>query len=63
MSARSLLAVLLLGGSVLAATLLSAPSHADEDPLPSWKGGAAKQAILDFVESVTRTTASPPSAC
>ena len=39
----SLIALLLLGGQALAQT----------DPLPSWNDGAAKKAIVDFVQSTT----------
>jgi hypothetical protein len=39
---------------ILALLLASAlPSLALADPLPSWNSGAAKQAILDFVEKTT----------
>jgi phosphoglycolate phosphatase-like HAD superfamily hydrolase len=37
----------------LAACVLLALPAAAQDPLPSWNDGAAKAAILDFVESVT----------
>ena len=39
----------------LAATLLAAaaPALAQPDPLPSWRNGAARRAILDFVAAVT----------
>ena len=39
----SLIALLLLGGQALAQT----------DPLPSWNDGAAKKAIIDFVQATT----------
>ncbi len=38
-------------GSVLLAC--AAPALAQSDPLPSWRDGAARQAILDFVAAVT----------
>jgi hypothetical protein len=40
---------------VAALALLAAPwpAHAQDDPLPSWNDGAAKQAILDFVAETT----------
>ncbi len=48
-------------GSLLAATFTAAvtavTAHAG-DPLPTWNDGAAKQAIIDFVERTT-TTGSP----
>ncbi len=41
--------------AVAALALLAAPwpAHAQDDPLPSWNDGAAKQAILDFVTDTT----------
>jgi phosphoserine phosphatase len=42
--------------TALAAFLTLAPGlpvHAQDDPLPSWNNGAAKQAILDFVAATT----------
>jgi hypothetical protein len=41
--------------AVAALVLLAAPVslHAQDDPLPSWNDGAAKQAILDFVTDTT----------
>jgi phosphoglycolate phosphatase-like HAD superfamily hydrolase len=52
--------------TVLAAVALAigAQAHAQSDPLPSWNEGAAKQAIVDFVQATT-TQGSPqfvPSA-
>ena len=41
---------LLALGAVLA---FSAPALAQTDPLPSWNDGAAKQAIVEFVEATT----------
>src|SRR5918999_5176480 len=38
---------------VLVAVGLGMPADAQEDPLPSWNDGAAKSAIVDFVEAVT----------
>src|ERR687895_178835 len=38
---------------VLVALGLGMPADAQEDPLPSWNDGAAKSAIVDFVEAVT----------
>lgn len=46
-----------LYASLLAALLAGAPAHG-ADPLPSWRGGAGKQRILDFVASVA-TPGSP----
>ena len=37
-----------------AAALAGAASSAQEDPLPSWNGGAAKQGLVEFVGRVTR---------
>jgi phosphoserine phosphatase len=43
-----------LRAPILAGLLaLGLPAAAQEDPLPSWNDGAAKQAILDFVAGVT----------
>ena len=41
--------------AVAALALLAAPwpAHAQDDPLPSWNDGSAKQAILDFVTDTT----------
>lgn len=36
-----------------AAALAALPARSEEDPLPSWNAGPAKQAILDFVAAVT----------
>ena len=44
------LARLLAAGVIL---MLTAPAIAQEAPLPSWNDGGARQAIVDFVESVT----------
>ena len=33
---------------------IARPAQAQADPLPSWNEGAAKQAILAFVDRVTR---------
>jgi phosphoglycolate phosphatase-like HAD superfamily hydrolase len=38
---------------VLIAIGLGTPAGAQDDPLPSWNDGAAKQAIVEFVEAVT----------
>ena len=39
---------------MVAATLLTPiPLAAQTDPLPSWNDGAAKQAIVDFVQATT----------
>lgn len=46
-----------LFASLLAACLAGMPAHG-ADPLPSWRGGAGKQRIMDFVASV----ATPGSA-
>jgi phosphoglycolate phosphatase-like HAD superfamily hydrolase len=39
--------------AVLALVVASWQARAADDPLPSWNDGAAKQAIVDFVEAVT----------
>lgn len=48
-----------LGGlGLAAAAVLGAPAFAQTaDPLPSWREGAAKRAILDFVAATTRAGA------
>jgi hypothetical protein len=33
--------------------LVFAQVHAQTDPLPSWNDGAAKKAIIEFVEATT----------
>ena len=38
--------------------ILGARAHAQTDPLPSWKDGPAKQAIVEFVQATT-TQGSP----
>lgn len=45
----------LIRWAVAALAILAAPwpAHAQDDPLPSWNDGAAKQAILDFVADTT----------
>ena len=61
-------------GSVMglvASLAVSAPGFAQPDPLPSWNDGAAKKAIVEFVQATTdtgaarsscrRRSASPPS--
>jgi hypothetical protein len=40
-------------GVVLLASWLGMPASAKEPPLPSWNDGAAKSAIVEFVEAVT----------
>jgi phosphoglycolate phosphatase-like HAD superfamily hydrolase len=40
-------------GIVLLASWLGMPASAQEEPLPSWNDGAAKSAIVDFVDAVT----------
>ena len=43
-----------LGISIAAFVLISGrPAFAQTDPLPSWNGGAAKTAIIEFVTKVT----------
>jgi phosphoglycolate phosphatase-like HAD superfamily hydrolase len=37
----------------IVAILISIPAGAQTDPLPSWNDGAAKQAIVEFVEATT----------
>jgi phosphoglycolate phosphatase-like HAD superfamily hydrolase len=44
----------LLASSALAAHVAMRPAMAQNDPLPSWSEGRARQAILDFVAAVTR---------
>lgn len=39
--------------SLVLAAAAAAPAQAQDDPLPSWHDGASKQAIVDFVETVT----------
>ena len=45
---------------------LTGTEWAKGDPLPSWKGGPAKEAVIDFVTQVTReggkTSFRPPKA-
>jgi phosphoglycolate phosphatase-like HAD superfamily hydrolase len=38
---------------LLIALVVAAPALADDDPLPSWNDGTAKQAIIDFVSAAT----------
>jgi phosphoglycolate phosphatase-like HAD superfamily hydrolase len=40
-------------GIVLLASWLGMPASAQDEPLPSWNDGAAKSAIVEFVEAVT----------
>ena len=48
-----------IGGLLLGSLLLAfAQAHAQSDPLPSWNEGAAKKAIIDFVQATT-TQGSP----
>ncbi|HEV8453483.1 MAG TPA: HAD family hydrolase [Gemmatimonadales bacterium] len=48
-----------INGLVLGTLLLAfAQAHAQTDPLPSWNEGAAKKAIIDFVQATT-TQGSP----
>ena len=42
----------------LALTSCATPNQAKHDPLPAWNNGAAKRAILEFVQTTT-DTASP----
>jgi phosphoglycolate phosphatase-like HAD superfamily hydrolase len=46
--------LLRLAAGWLAPLAIIASAHAQSDPLPSWSDGAAKQAIVGFVERVTR---------
>lgn len=46
-------AAALVLAAVVAAWLSAAPATAADDPLPSWKAGATKTAITDFVTAVT----------
>jgi phosphoserine phosphatase len=43
-----------LGGLLLASAAVSATAQTDADPLPSWRDGPRKRALLDFVAAVTR---------
>jgi len=45
-------------GVILGALLTAAAAQAQSDPLPSWNDGAAKKAIVDFVQTTT-TQGSP----
>jgi phosphoserine phosphatase len=40
-------------GIVLLASWLATPASAQDEPLPSWNDGAAKSAIVEFVDAVT----------
>jgi hypothetical protein len=45
--------------------LVGVRAHAQTDPLPSWNDGAAKQAIIAFVQATTDTSSPkfvPPEA-
>jgi len=46
----ALAAVLVSTGAILSA----APAQVQDDPMPSWNDGTAKQAILDFVAATTK---------
>jgi|SRR5271170_1814357 len=43
---------------VLCAVLLAVHVQAQDDPLPSWNNGSAKQAIIDFVKTTTDANSS-----
>src|SRR5215475_9748627 len=43
---------------LIASLAFGASTHAQPDPLPSWNDGAAKKAIVEFVQATT-TTGSP----
>ena len=43
---------------LVAFLLVFARLHAQTDPLPSWNDGAAKKAIIEFVEATTEKTSS-----
>ena len=43
----------LIATSIIGALIFITASRAQDDPLPSWNDGAAKQAIVDFVAAVT----------
>lgn len=43
-----------LGGIILFALVTAPAAFAQNDPLPSWNEGSAKQAIIDFVGKVTQ---------
>jgi hypothetical protein len=43
-----------LGGLLLASAAVSVAAQTDADPLPSWRDGPRKRALLDFVAAVTR---------
>src|SRR5262245_38690345 len=44
---------ILLAVAVLCVNAVSRPQNTATDPLPSWRDGAAKVAVLDFVRVVT----------
>src|SRR3954471_21045202 len=44
---------LFLASIVLVASLTSVSVHAQDDPLPSWNDGSAKQTILELVRATT----------
>ena len=44
---------MIAGVLVLASLILAAPVFAQSDPLPSWNDGAAKKAIVEFVQATT----------
>ena len=50
---RALLATATLSALFATARPLARPARANDDPLPSWNEGPAKQAILDFVRDTT----------
>jgi len=55
---RSIGRIRVLALLALVVLLTSAPAFAQTDPLPSWNEGAAKKAIVDFVQATT-TQGSP----
>jgi phosphoglycolate phosphatase-like HAD superfamily hydrolase len=50
---RALLATATLSALFATTRPLARPARADDDPLPSWNDGPAKQTILDFVRETT----------
>ena len=58
LSRRTMLSFLAMLPAVLECSLSPSPAPAQTttsgNPLPAWNGGAAKQAILNFVAAVTR---------
>ena len=47
--------LLMLAAVLLTLGMLSTVAVGDQDPLPSWNEGTAKQSIIDFVNRVTQS--------